>query len=170
MKLLKEAHTAMGMIEENETKFAEKYVTKIHGQLTDHSITQLKLKIKKLTASVAKDLRGGNHKHVRIVIAKDEYIKISEGGEEFIIPVHPGHYPDTVSSQAATRDKQVGQHKAKILQYELCTGVLNATKDKIQEAVDKEWLEEICDQYLGFKMLDHLKECAKKSITSISKK
>ena len=43
-------------------------------------------------------------------------------------------------------------------------GVINAVKDKIIESVDKEWLEEICNEILGFtnvtplKMLQHLKD------------
>ena len=145
---------------------AEKTVTKIHGQPSIRDITQLKRELTKISASVSTGLGGGKHGHVGIVIPKDKYIKVSEGGAEFDIPTHPGHYPDTVSSVAATRDKQFAKHKALIAEYEVCTGVVNAMKEKIVEAVDEEWLEEINDKILGFQnvpvtqMFEHLVERA----------
>ena len=51
---------------------------------------------------------------------------------------------------AATRDKQVTKHNAEIAKYKICAGVINAVKEKIAEAVDEEWLEEISDDILGF--------------------
>ena len=62
------------------------------------------------------------------VIPKDDYIQFSKDGAKFDIPTHLGHYPTTVSSMAATRNKQVAKHKEKIAQYEICTGVINACK------------------------------------------
>ena len=56
------------------------------------------------------------------------------------------------------------KHKALIAQYEVCVGVINVVKEKIVEAVDKEWLEEISDDILGFQnktvqeMLQHLED------------
>lgn len=156
----------MGVQEEIEAKLADKPVTKIHGQPSMRDITQLKRELTKIAASVSTGLGGGKHGHVGVVIPKDEYIKFSEGGAEFDIPAHPGHYPDTVSSVAATRDKQVAKHKAKIAEYEVCAGVIGALKDKIVESVDEEWLEEINDEILGFQnkpvteMFEHLVERA----------
>ena len=154
----------MGLQEEIESKLADKPVTKINGQPSNRDITKLKRELAKITSSVATDLGGGKHGHVGIIIPESEYVKISEGGAKFDIPSHPGHYPTTVSSVAATRSKQEAAHKAKILQYDTCMGVINAVKDKIIESVDKEWLEEICNEILGFtnvtplKMLQHLKD------------
>lgn len=154
----------MGLQEDIEAKLAEKPVTKIHGQPSDRDITQLKRELTKMTANIATALGGGKHGHVGIIIAEDEYIKFSEGGATFDIPAHPGHYPATVSSVAATRDKQVAKHKAKIAEYEVCAGVIIAVKEKMVEAVDEEWLEEIRDEILGFtnvtvtEMFEHLVE------------
>ena len=52
---------------------------------------------------------------------------------------------------AVTRDKQIVKHDALIAQYKICTGVINACDDKIIEAVNEEWLEEISYEVLGFK-------------------
>ena len=55
-------------------------------------------------------------------------------------------------------------------------GVINAVKDKIIESVDEEWLEEICDEILGFtnvtplEMLQHLEDWGGTLITSTFKK
>ena len=104
----------MGIQEDIETKLAEKPVTKIIGQPTDRDITQLKRELTKMCAGITTDLGGGKHGHVGIVIPNDDYIKFSNGGAEFDIPTHPGIYPATVSSVAATRDKQVAAHNALI--------------------------------------------------------
>ena len=115
-----------------------------------------------MAANISTALGGGKHGHVGIIIEKDEYIKFSNDGAEFDIPAHPGHFPDTVSNVAVTRDKQIAKHNAKIAEYEVCAGVVNSVKDKIIEAVDEEWLEEINDDVLGFQnqtvqeMIQHL--------------
>ena len=154
----------MGLQEDIEAKLADKPITKIHGQPTNRDITQLKRELTKMAANISTALGGGKHGHVGIIIEKDEYIKFSEGGAEFDIPSHPGHSPATVSSVAAARDKEFAAHKAKIAEYEVCAGVINACKEKIAEAVDEEWLEEISDDILGFQnktvqeMLKHLED------------
>ena len=109
---------------------ADKPVTKINRQPSNYDITKLKRELAKITSSVATDLGGGKHGHVGIIIERDEYIKFSKGGAEFNIPAHPGHFPDTVSSVAATRDKQIAKHNAKIAEYEVCAGVVNSAKTK----------------------------------------
>ena len=105
----------MGLQEEIESKLADKPVTKISGQPSNPDITKLKRELAKITSNVATDLRGGKHGHVGIILPEPEYVKISKGGAVFLIPSHPGHYPTTVSSVAATRSKQEAAHKAKIL-------------------------------------------------------
>ena len=128
----------MGHQEEIEAKLADKPVSKIHGQPTDKTITRLERELTEITSSVPTSLGGGKHGHARIVIHRDCYITFSNGGAEFTIPAHPGYFPTTVSSVAGTRDKQFAAHKGKIIEYELCAGVINACKNKIKEAVNKE--------------------------------
>ena len=110
----------------------------------------MKRELAKITASVPTSLGGGKHGHLGLVLPKEKYITMSNGGKEFEIPPHPGHYPENTSSSAQTRAKQEAQHKAKILEHEICAGVISAIKDKIAEAVDREWLEEISNELLGF--------------------
>ena len=93
-----------------------------------------------------------------------DYKAISNGRVEFKIPSHPGHHPTTLSSAAGTREKQLLKHKADLITYEMCQGVINGIKDLIAGAVNNEWLEEIDDDTLGFQnvtileMLEHLED------------
>ena len=116
----------------------------------------------KIAASIPTSLGGGKHGHIGVILPEDEYVKISQDGKKISIPEHPGHYPTTVSSIAATRAKQEAMLKAKIIEYKICTGVICAIKEKIVESVDSEWLEEKEDKILEFQnitiieMLEHL--------------
>ena len=95
-------------------------------------------------------------------MSNTDYVAISEGAATFDIPSHPGAYPTTVTTKATARAKQEAEHKAKIVEYETCAGVIMSIKGMIVDAVDKEWLEGIGDEILGFTnvsivdMLDHL--------------
>ena len=91
-----------------------------------------------------------------------DYKNISHGGVAFDAPPHPGHHPATLSNVAGTREKQLLKHKADLITYETCAGVINGVKDLIAGAISGEWLEEIDDDTLGFQnvsileMLEHL--------------
>ena len=56
--------------------------------------------------------------------------------------------------------KEKAQHKEKILNYDVCTGVVKVMKDFIVKAVDEEWRTKTEDGVMGFtntipiKMLD----------------
>ena len=152
----------MGQQEDIEAKIAEKRVSKINGQPTDRELTQLKKELVKIAAGISTSLGGGKHGHVGLIVPEAEYVKFSHEEKKFDIPAHPGHYPASVSSNATTRSRQEAKHKALIAEYEVCTGVINGLKEKIKEAIDEEWLEEISDEVMEFQnvsileMLDHL--------------
>ena len=93
----------MGVQDDIEARLADKPVTKIVGQPTDHDITKLKRELTKIASGVPTKLGGGKHSHVGLVIKETDYIAFSEGGATFDVPSHPGHYPATVSTTASTR-------------------------------------------------------------------
>ena len=72
-----------------------------------------------------------------------EYTNISHGGANFDIPTYHGAHPATVSADATARAREEAEHKAKIREYEVCSGIKQALKDKIIKAIDPDWLEEI---------------------------
>ena len=154
----------MGQQDTTEAKIAEKHVTKITGQPTDRDLTLLRKELVKIAGKEATSLGGGKHGHIGILMKETDYKEISNEGVEFAIPSHPGHHPTTLSTVTGTREKQLLQHKAELVTYETCQGVINGIKDLIVGAVSAEWLEEIDDDILGFqnvpilKMLEHLEE------------
>ena len=120
----------MGQQEDIEAKIADRRVTKINGQPTDREHTKLKRELVKIAERVSTSLGGGKHGHVGLIVPEVEYVKISHEKKKFKIPAHPGHYPETVSSNASTRTKQVAQHEAKLAKHEVCMGVVSGLKEK----------------------------------------
>ena len=120
----------MGQQEDIEAKIADRRVTKINGQPTDRELTKLKRELVKIEASVSTTLGGGKHGHVGLIVPEDEYVKFSHEKKTFDIPAHPGLYPETLSSTATTRMKQLAQHEAKLAEFEVCMGVVSGLKEK----------------------------------------
>ena len=154
----------MGAKEDIEASLRERTVTKIQGQPTDRTLTQLRRELTKIAASVPTNLGGGKHGHVGIVIPDAKYVLVSDGGVSFTVPAHPGHYPASASDDPKIRAKEEAQHKGKLREFAECAGVLQVVKDFIVEAVDEEWLAEIEDELMGFEaktpieMLEHLEK------------
>ena len=152
----------MGQQDTTEAKIAAKHVTKITGQPTDRDLTLLKKELVKIAGKEPTSLGGGKHGHIGILMKETDYKAISNGGVEFTIPSHPGHAPTTLSTVTGTREKQLLKHKAELLTYETCQGVISGIKELIAGAVSTEWLEEINDDILEFQnvtcleMLEHL--------------
>jgi len=152
----------MGVKEDIETSLASKHITKIQDQPTDRSLTNPKKELTKIAASVPSALGGRKNYHTGTVLVKDTYITFSKGGAKFNIPVHPGAYPATVSNTPEVRAGEEAAHKAKIVEYETCAGVVQAIKDHIVTSVDEEWIAEINHEVMGFtnktpiKLLEHL--------------
>ena len=128
----------MGQQDTTEAKIAEKHVTKIHGQPTDRDLSCLRKELVKIVSKEATSLGGGKHGHVGLLMKEEDYISISNGGVPFETPSHPGHHPATLSSVAATREMQLARHKADLITYETCAGVINGVKDLIAGAISDE--------------------------------
>jgi hypothetical protein len=154
----------MGAREEVEKKIGDKPVTQIVGQPSERDVTLLTKELGKLAASVKTSLGGGKHGHLGLVIEETKYTGISDGSKTFDIPAHPGSYPSTVSADAATREKEIAEHKASVHQCETCEAVHEILKEKAIDAVDEEWCAELEDDMLGFtnvsliEILAHLRD------------
>lgn len=152
----------MGITEDIESSVRERTVPKIHGQPTQESLAQLRRALAGIVTAIPTGNGGGQHGHLGIIMATDEYIELSAGGEEYIEPIFPGHYPAAVSANAATRAREEAEHKGEVKEYETHLGVSRGVKAQIEEAVDPEWLEELQDPVLGLvnvtplQMIEHL--------------
>ena len=73
-------------------------------------------------------------------------------GVAFVNPANPGTYPANIPNNTAQglQARAEAEHKELVKEYKTFQGVVQATKDIILEAVDKEYLLEIEDKILGF--------------------
>src|SRR5210317_2077646 len=104
----------MGARDDVEKKIAEKAVTRIVEQPSERDVTLLRKELGKLAVTVKTKLGGGKHGHLGLVLEEAKYVAISNNGEKFNIPPHPGAYPSTVSSDAQQREKELAEHKASV--------------------------------------------------------
>ena len=122
----------------------EKYeITKIDGQPGDEELN-------KLTKELTNALGGGEHGHVGLIVEDSEYTTFSRGMLKYVAPKNPKAYPENPDADAAKREKQVAEHKAKIAQYETHLGCESWARRMIVEAVDNEWLAELESETMGF--------------------
>ena len=66
-----------------------------------------------------------------MIIPRAKYITVSDGGVEFIVPPHPGHYPLNALDDPKVQARQEGEHKGKVKEHNICTGVNEVMKDFI---------------------------------------
>ena len=118
-----------------------------------------------ILANIPTTLGGGNHGHAGILMDPARYLLTA--GVPFANPANPanpGNYPANVpgNAVAGVRARAEAEHKEQVREYETFQGVVQATKDIIQEAVNHEYLLEIEDEILGFlnqtptDMMNHL--------------
>ena len=153
----------MGIKQDIETGLSDWSVTKIEGQPTEETISKLENEITEMCASVPTTNGGGRHGHAGMIVESTAYVAFSHNGDPFNVPTNPGPYPATVSTDAATREKEVAEHKAEIAEFETYLGVESAARKKIVSAVDPEWLEAIRHPQMGFshlspkQLIDHIR-------------
>ena len=91
-----------------------------------------------------------------------KYQSISHNVVAFQCPTHLGMYPAVVSSEVLDHACKEANHKASLVEYEICARVEHIMKGNIVEAMDLDWLAEIEDKVIGFVgktavgMLEHL--------------
>jgi hypothetical protein len=141
----------MGLRAETCEETRKESATKIHGQPTDQDSTLLEKELISIAANVPTVLGKGNHGHSGIIVEPTKYL-VMTGGTVFVNPVHPGIYPAGLAANAAARTRAMAEavHKEQIAQLEIFTGVEQALKDIILEAVDHDYLLEIKYDTLGF--------------------
>jgi len=153
----------MGIKQDVEASLSDWPITKIDSQPTEETVSKLETETTEMCASVPTTNGGGQHGHAGMIVERSLYITFSVGNTPFVTPTNPGPYPTTVSADAATREKEVAEHKAKYNEFETYLGVESATRKKIVSAIDPEWLEAIRHPQMGFshlsprQLLDHLR-------------
>jgi uncharacterized phage-associated protein len=124
--------------------------TKIDGQPTYTSLTQLRNVLKRNGASVPCINGGGAHGYLGIVVSAILYDTIAPN-TPFVIPAQPPVQPDlqgaTTSAQIAERRTRWEQHVHSHQEY---NNISNALKKQITTAIDAQYLRAIRDRHVGF--------------------
>ena len=116
-----------------------------------------------MLATVPTTNGGGDHGHIGMILDDMEYMSFSTGSNPFVVPKNPGPFPTTVSTNEVDRLRQLAEHKQLIIEYETYQGCLQATRTKIIQAINPEWLAGLCSKHLGFthhtpiELLNHLR-------------
>ena len=90
----------MGIRTDIRDEICKEMVTKIHGQLTSHDLTNLKKEIISILANILTTLGGGNYGHVGVIMDPTDYTTMTRG-TPFVNPVNPGIYPAGLALNAA---------------------------------------------------------------------
>jgi len=111
---------------------SKKAVTKIAGQPNDRELVQLEKELVAIEMTVSTALGGGRHGHAGLIISDAEYARRTNG-IHFVIPAHPGVYPQNVTT--TNKGRREAEHKELIKQYKVCAGVEQVLREKILEVV-----------------------------------
>jgi hypothetical protein len=117
----------------------------------DQDVTLLEKELIAIVAMIPTTLRKGGHGHAGIIIEPAKYFLMT-GGTAFNAPANPGNYLAGLAMNAATgtRAREEAMHKEIIAQFEILTGVEQALKNIIIEAVESDYLVEIENETVGF--------------------
>lgn len=153
----------MGLKQDIEDSLEKFDISKIDGQPTDEDMNQLTRELGAMLATVPTTNGGGDHGHIGMILDDTEYTSFSTGATSFVTPRNPGPFPTTVSTNEVDRLRQLAEHKQLIIEYETYQGCLQATRTKIIQAIDPEWLASLRSERLGFthrtpiELLTHLR-------------
>ncbi len=153
----------MTITEQETHKAVAKFmVTKIQGQPTTKDIDCLDEELTAIASSFPSELGGGAHGHAGLIKSAADYALFAPA-TPFVVPANPGHYP-AGPIPAVQHVQREAEHKALIVQFQMCTGVAKGLKDLILQAVNEDFLLELHDEgvaYLNvtpFQMLTDLRD------------
>eukprot|EP00804_Cyclotella_cryptica_P014408 CCRYP_004763-RA/>CCRYP_004763-RA protein AED:0.42 eAED:0.41 QI:0/-1/0/1/-1/1/1/0/247 len=153
----------MGIKQDIEDTLKKFDITKIDSQPTDKDMNQLTHELRAMLATVPTTNGGGDHGHIGMILDDTEYTSFLTGSNAFVIPKNPGPFPTTISTNKVDRLRQLAEHKQLIIEYETYQGCLQATRMKIIQAINPEWLAGLRSERLGFthrtpiELLNHLR-------------
>ncbi len=135
-------------------------VTKVLSQPTNQDIILLDNELTAIASSFPTSLGGGLHGHTGLVTSVANY-KLMATGTPFIVPANPGVYP-AGNIPAAQFEQWEAEHKELIQQFQMCVGASKGLKDLIIQAINKDFLLELCMPGIAYlnmtplQMLTHL--------------
>jgi len=150
-----------------------KTVTRIIGQPTNAAVDLLQEELAKIAATVKTPLidQGNKYGHLAVIVPEDDYKEIIKNRRwSYQEPVHPGYYDATITANTTEVEAKAkeAEHKEKLRLYQVFLGVEQALREMIVEAVDKQHIAELDEEYVGYTgvtplaMIEHLRKgCCK---------
>lgn len=154
----------MGVQSDTYEIVSAKPLTPIEDVMTTEDFNKLMREGCAAVARVNTTLGDGKLGLVGLLMSEEAYTERSEGGVAFVRPENPGAFPEDASNSVRTREQQVAEHKARIVEFEKVIGAENALRDMIVEAVPEQYLAELQDPYLGLshksllEIMEHLEK------------
>jgi len=134
----------MGRKIDIEESLKDSHITEIGCQPDDEDLTKLTSELLAIAASIPTGNGGGLHGHMGMLLDDTEYRSFSTGGTAFVVPTNPGPYPTVVNlNDVVVRAQQVAEHRQEVIKFEAFLGIAQTLQNKIEQAVDPEWLEAI---------------------------
>ena len=97
------------------TVLPKSILPKIEGGPTREGLIKLHQLISKNVASVASNLGGGHHRHLALIMTREDYT--SQMVFPFVLPHNPGNYPPTAGN---SQDQALGTEKFRQNQAMFC--------------------------------------------------
>ena len=115
--------------------------TKIVGEPSYRTLTQLRKELHANASSVDSELGGGNHGYLGLATHDANY----PGTTAFVAPNYPPELiiPNTASDMQAMNLRE--QHKEKIRKHRECSNVEKSLQRHIQKAVDQKYIDHFVD-------------------------
>ena len=136
--------TSSGNVDYAKVYFKFPVPTPIRGEPTHSDISQLKKEIRANTASVDCDLGGGDHGYLGLVLAPQEYRKISQ--TEFKVPTYPPALTIPSGTDPVVALNRRTKHTEERDAHRRCKEVEKALLRHIQNAMDEEWLDSLINE------------------------
>ena len=135
----------MSLTDYNKIYFPVKNISKIVGQPTSETVTQLKRELIKNARSVPSNLGGGNNGHLFLVLPEQAFLALP-GTTPVVRPNHPGQLTIPANATAAQIATLERQHKESETAFFTFDAVEKALLAQVEEAVDQMHLLPIINQ------------------------
>jgi len=145
----------MGILQDVFNALQTFELTKIDGQPTDEDINKLTTQLTHALVTILTGNGGGKLGHIGIVVPETQYVTLSMG-HKLNRPIYPGPYPATASDDKKTREKEVAEHNAEVIEFETYMACKAWARQAIVKAVDEEWIPEKHDEDIGYQAVEPL--------------
>jgi hypothetical protein len=145
----------MGILQDVFNALQAFEITKINEQPTDENINKLTTQLTAALVTISTANGGGQLGLIGIVVPDSRYVVLSKG-TRLNQPIHPGAYPATASDDKKTREREVAEHKAEIIEFETYMACEAWAHQAIVKAVDEELISEKLDKDIGYQAVEPL--------------